>query len=199
MHRRTISVSELPIKQGEVFVIAAVAVLQSPSRVWFFATSWTVARQASLSFTIPRVCSNSCPLSQWCHPTISSSVIPFSSLPLSFPGSRSFPMSRLFASGGQRIGASALASVFPINIQGWFPLGLISLISLLSKGLPRGFSSTTVQHYPFFSTQSCLWCVTLQFVPLTNSQSPMSTKIADTPQWTFYWPTSNSQSVPWGS
>ena len=148
---------------------------------------------------IPEACSNSYPSSRWYHPTISSSVIPFSSLPLSFPGSRSFPMSRLFASGGQRIGASALASVFPINIQGWFPVGLISLISLLSKGLPRGFSSTTVQHYPFFSTQSCLWCVTLQFVPLTNSQSPMSTKIADTPQWTFYWPTSNSQSVPWGS
>ena len=80
------------------------------------------------------VCSNSCSLSQWCQPTISSSIIPFSSCPQSFPASESFPMSWLFASGGQIIGTSALASVFPTNIQGWFPLGLTSLISLLSKG-----------------------------------------------------------------
>ena len=92
----------------------------------------------------PRVCLNSCPLSRWCHPTISSAVIPFSSCPQSFPASGSFPMSWLFAFGGQSIGASALASVLPMNIQGWFPLGLASLISLLSKGLSRVFSSTTV-------------------------------------------------------
>ena len=90
-----------------------------------------------------RVCSNSCPLSWWCHPTISSSVVPFSSCPQSFPTSGSFPMSRFFASGGQSIGASA--SVLPMNIQDWFPLGLPGFISLLSKGLSRVFSNITVQ------------------------------------------------------
>ena len=88
----------------------------------------------------PGVCSNSCPLSQWCHPTISSSVVPFSSCPQSFPASGSFPMSQPFASGGQRIGVSVSASVFTMNIWVWFPLGLIGLISLLSKGLSRVFS-----------------------------------------------------------
>ena len=88
----------------------------------------------------PRVCSNSCPLSQWCHPTMSSSVVPFSSCPQYFPASRSFPMSWLFASDGQSAGASASASVLPMNIQGWFPLGLTGLISLLSKGLSGVFS-----------------------------------------------------------
>ena len=82
---------------------------------------------------IPRACSNSCPLSQWCHPTISSSGIPFSSCPPSFPASGSFPVSWLFASGGQSIGASASASVLSVNIQGWLPLGLTGLISLQSK------------------------------------------------------------------
>ena len=96
----------------------------------------------------PRICSNSCPFSQWCHPTILSFVIPVSSFPQSFPASESFPVSQLFASGGQSIGVSASASVLPMNIQGWFPLGLTGLISLLSKGLSRVFSSTTVwNHY----------------------------------------------------
>ena len=86
----------------------------------------------------PRVCSNSCPLNQWCHPTISSSVAPFSSCLQSFPASGSFPMYwRLFTSGGQSIGASASATVLPMNIQDWFPLTLTSLISLQSKGLSR--------------------------------------------------------------
>ena len=98
----------------------------------------------------PGVCSNSCPLNQWCHPAISSFVIPFFFCPQSFPTSRSFPISRLFASGGQRIGASA--SVRPMNIQGWSPLGLTGLISLLSKGLSRVFSSITVRKHQFFST-----------------------------------------------
>ena len=84
----------------------------------------------------PRLCSNSCPLSQWCHPTISSSVIPFFGLQ-SFPASGPFLMSQLFASGGQNIGASASVSVFPMNIQNWFPLGLTDLISLQSKGLTK--------------------------------------------------------------
>ena len=91
----------------------------------------------------PWVCSNSCPLSWWCHPTISLSVIPFSSHLQSFPASGSFPMSPLFASGGQSFGASASASVLPMNIQDWFPLGLTGLISLLSRGLSRVFSSTS--------------------------------------------------------
>ena len=92
----------------------------------------------------PGVCSNSCPLSQWCHPTISSSFVPFSSCLQSLPASGSFPVSQLFASGNQSIGASASASVLPMNIQGWFPLGLTGLISLQSKGLSRVFSNTTV-------------------------------------------------------
>ena len=105
----------------------------------------------------PGVNSNSCPLSQWCHPTISSSVIPFSSCLQSFPASGSFPMSQFFASGGQSIGASASASVLPMNIQDWFPLGLTGLISLLFKGLSRVFSSTTVQKHQFFGAQTSLW------------------------------------------
>ena len=96
------------------------------------------------------VCSNSCPLSQWCHPTISSSVTSFSSCLQSFPASGSFPVSQHFTSGGQGIGASASASVLPMNIQSWFPLRLIGLIPLLSKGLSRVFYSTTVQKHQLF-------------------------------------------------
>ena len=103
----------------------------------------------------PGVCSNSCPSSQWCHPTISSSVIPFSCFQC-FPASGSFLMSWLLASGSQSIGASASASVLPMNIQSWFPLGLTGLISLLSKGLSRVFSSTTVWKHQFFSAQPSL-------------------------------------------
>ena len=102
------------------------------------------------------VCSNSCPLRQWCYPTISCSVSPFSYLQ-SFPASGSFPMSCLFASGGQSIGDSASASVLPMNIQGRFPLGLTGLISLQSKGHSRVFSNTTVQKHQFFGTQPSLW------------------------------------------
>ena len=101
----------------------------------------------------PRVCSNSCPLSQWCYLTILSSADLFSSCTQCFPASGSFPMSQLFTSGGQSIGASASASVLPVNIQGLFPLGWTGLISWLSKGLSRVFSSTTVQRHQFFSTQ----------------------------------------------
>jgi len=93
----------------------------------------------------PRVHSNSCPLNWWCHPTISSSVTPFSSFLQSFPSSGSFAMSQLFASGGQSIQASAWALFLPKTIQGWFPLGLTDWISLLSKGLSKVFSSTTGQ------------------------------------------------------
>ena len=101
----------------------------------------------------PRVYSNSCPLSQWCHPTISSSVVPFSSCLQSFLASTSFQMSQLFASGGQSIGVSASTSVLPMNIQDWFPLGWTVWISLQSKGLSRVFSNTTVQKHQFLGTQ----------------------------------------------
>ena len=101
--------------------------------------------------------SNSCPLSQWCYPTISSPVVPFSSSLQFFQASGSILMSRLFASGGQSIGASASASVLPMNIQDWFPLGLTGLISLKSKGLSKVFSNTTVQKHQFFGTQLSLW------------------------------------------
>ena len=102
----------------------------------------------------PRACSNSCPLSQWCHPIIFHPVVPFSSCLQSFPSSGSFPMSWLFPSGGQSIRASA--SVLPMNIQDCFPLGLTGLISLQSKGLSRVFSNTTVQKHQFFGAQFSL-------------------------------------------
>ena len=99
----------------------------------------------------PGVYPNSCPLSQWCHPTISSSVIPFSYRLQSFPASGSFQMSQFFTSGGQSTGVSASTSVLPVNIQDWFPLGWTGWISLLSKGLSRVFSNTTVQKHQFVS------------------------------------------------
>ena len=101
----------------------------------------------------PGVYSNSCPSSQWCHPAISSSVIPFSSFPQSFPASASFPMSQLFAWGGQSIAVSALTWVLPMNTQDWSPLEWTSWITMQSKGLSRVFSNTTVQKHQFFSAQ----------------------------------------------
>ena len=101
----------------------------------------------------PGVYSNSCPLNRWCHPAISSSVIPFSSSLQSFPASGSFPMSQFFASGGQSIGVSASTSVVPMNIQDWFSLGWTGWISLQSKGPSRVFSNTTVQKHLFFGAQ----------------------------------------------
>ena len=103
-----------------------------------------------------RACSNLCPLSWWCPPTISSSVVPFSSHLQSFPASGSFPVSQFFASIGQSIGVLASASVLSMNIQDWFPLGLTGWISLQSKGLSRVFSNTTVQKYQFFCAQLSL-------------------------------------------
>ena len=99
---------------------------------------------------------NSCPLSHWCYPTISPSIAPFSSWPPSFQASGIFPVSRLFTSGGQSIRASASASVLPMNIQDWSPLGWTGWISLQSKGLSRVFSNTTVQKHQFFSAQLSL-------------------------------------------
>ena len=102
------------------------------------------------------VYSNSCPLSRWCHPTISSSVIPFSSHLQSFPASGSFQISQFFASGGQSMGVSAWTSILLMNIQDWFPFGWTSWISLQSKGLSRVFSNTTVQKHQFFGAQLSL-------------------------------------------
>ena len=130
------------------------------------ATPWTAPNQAPLSSTVSRICSNSCPLSWWCYLTISSSDAPFSSCPQSFLASGSSPMSRLFSSSGQSIGASA--SVLVMNIQGWFPLGLTSLISLQSKGISRLFSNTTLQKHQF-SVLSLLYDPTLTPVRKNNS------------------------------
>ena len=125
-----------------VCLMLAVAV-QLLSCVRLFATSWTAARQASLSFTISSTLLRLMSIES-VMPSISFSVMPSSSCPQSFPASGSFPMSRLFAPGGQSIEASASASVLPMNIQDWFPLGLTGLISLQSKGLSGVFSSTTI-------------------------------------------------------
>ena len=121
----------------------------------------------------PEVCSNSCPLSQWSHPTISSSVTTFSSCPQSFLALGSFPVSRLFTSGGQNIEASPSASILPMNIQGWFPLGLTGFISLQFKGLSRVFSSTTIQKHPcpLYIHSICFFCFPNQWpkAPSHNS------------------------------
>ena len=116
-------------------------------------TPWTAEQRLSCPSLSSGPCSNSCPLRWWCYLTILSSVTPFSSSLQSFPASGSFLMRWLFASGGQSTRDSASASVLPMNIQGWFPLGLTDFISLLSKGLPKVFSSTTIQKHQFFSAQ----------------------------------------------
>ena len=120
------------------------------------ATPWTQHAWFPCPSATTGACSNSCP-SQWCHPTISSSVVPFSSCLQSFPALGSFTMSQFLESGGQSNGVSASASVLLMNIQDTFPLGLTGLISLQSKVLSRVFSSTTVQEYQFFSAQPSLW------------------------------------------
>ena len=129
--------------------------IQSLSHVRLFETLWIAARQASLSITNSRSSnySNSHPSSRWCHPAISSSVVPFSSCPQSLPASESFPVSQLFAWGGQSTGASALASFLPKKSQGWSPSEWTGWISLQSKGLSRVFSNTTVQKHRFFIAQ----------------------------------------------
>ena len=131
--------------------------VQLLNRVWLFVTPCLQHARLPCPSPTPWACLNSCPSSQWCHPTISSSVVPFSFLLQSFPVSEAFPMSQFFAWGGQSIGVSASASVFPMNIQDWFPLGLSGLICLQFKGLSRVFSNTTVQKHQFFATQLPLW------------------------------------------
>ena len=135
---------------------SSIVVVQSLSRVWPFVTPWTTARQASLTFTISQSLLR---LVYWVSDVIQPShpLSPFSSCPQSFPASGSFPMNQFFTSGGQSIGASASASVLPMSIQDWFPLGWTGSFSLQSKGLSRVFFSTRVQKYPFFSVQPPLW------------------------------------------
>ena len=127
--------------------------VQSLSHVRLFATPWTAAHQASLSITNSHSILKLLSIESVMPSAISSSVVPFSSGPQSFPALGSFQMSQLFASGGQRIGVSASASVLPMNIQDWSPLGWTGLISLQSKGLSRVFSNTTVQKHQFFWAQ----------------------------------------------
>ena len=131
--------------------------VRSLSHVWLFATPWTAACQASRPSPTPGVHPNPCPLCRWCHPIISSSVVPFSSCPQSFPASGSFQMNQLSPSGGQSIGVSASTSVSPMNNQDWSPLGWTGWISLQSKGLSRVFSNTTVQKHQLFRAQLSLW------------------------------------------
>ena len=145
----TMPIAAMDVEQQEhSFITSSV---QSLSCVPLFGTPLTAACQASLSITNSLSCLSSCPSSRWCHSTISSSAVPFSSCLQAFPVSGSFPMSQ-FLSGCQSIGASASASVLPMNIQDWFPLGLICLISLQSKELSRVFN-TIIQKHQFFNTQ----------------------------------------------
>ena len=125
----------------------------------------------------PRVCSNSCPLSWWCHPTILSSVVPFSSCLVSYLTSRSFLMSQFFTSGGKNKGASTSASILPMNMQGWFPFGLTVLISLQSKGL-----KSLLQHQS--SKVSVLWCSAFFMAQLSHPYLTTGKTIALT-RWTF--------------
>ena len=149
------SFPSLYLSHFQTYISCACFFFQLFSRVWLFAIPWTAAHQAFLSITNSHY-SNSCPLSQWCHPTISTSVVHFSSCFQSFPVLGSFPVSQFFISGGQIIGVSASASVLPMNIQDWFPLGWTGWISLLSKGLSRVFSNTRVQNHQFFGAQLSL-------------------------------------------
>ena len=142
--------------------------------VWLFATPRAAARQASLSNT-PGAYPNSCPMSQWCHPAILSSVVPFSSCLQSFPVSGSFQMSQLFVSGGQSIGVSASVSVLPMNIQDWFPLGWTGWISLQCKGCSRVFSNATDQRHQFFG-HSAFFIVQLSHPYMTTGKTKALTR-----------------------
>ena len=135
-----------------ISVLIQFGTVQSLSCVWLFVTPWTAARQASLSITSSEVYPNSCPLSQWCHPAISSSVVPFSSCPQSLQASEPFLMSQQFTWDGQSTGVSASASFPPKKSQGWSS-EWTGWVSLQSKRLSRVFSNTTVQKHQFFGTQ----------------------------------------------
>ena len=133
--------------------IQSVHSVQFLNHVRLFATPWITALRPPCPSPTPGIHPNSCPSSWWCLPAISSSVVPFSSCPQSLPASESFPMSQLFASGGQNIGVSALASFLPKNTQGLSPSEWTGWISLQSKGLSRFFSNTTIQKHQFFGAQ----------------------------------------------
>ena len=162
MHSFILVVSRLYYPQLRAILPASCLVfaVQSLSHVQFLVTPWTTLCQASLPLLAPRICSNSYPLSRWCHPchpclpvmSTSSSVTLFSSCPQSFPASGSFSRSQLFSSGDQSIGVSDSVSVLPITIHGWFPFGLTGLISLLPKGLSSVFFSTTAWKHQFLGT-----------------------------------------------
>ena len=147
-------------KKKYIYIHAPVFSLFPPFSVQFSSVScvWPHESQHSMSpysTPTPGVHSNSCPSSQWCYPAMSSSVITFSSSFQSLPASESFPMSQLFARGGQSIGISALASVLSMNTQDWSPLEWTGWISLQSKGVSRAISNTTIQNHWFFGTQLC--------------------------------------------
>ena len=142
--------------EGSWKTIVHLSSVQSLSHVQLFATPWTALPRPPYPSPTPGVYSNLCPLNLWCHPTISSSVIPFSSHLQSFSSSGSFQMSQFFISGGQSIGDSASASVLPKKIQDRFPLGWTGWISLQSKGLSSVFSNTAVQKHQFFGAQLLL-------------------------------------------
>ena len=153
LFKETLQFNVRTLISEQLFLNSSHNSVQSLSHVWLFAAPWTAARQPPCPSSTPRVYSNSCPSSQWCHPTISSSVVPFSSQTQSFLASGSFQMSQFFISGGQSIGVSTSTSVLPMNTQGWSPSGWTGWISLQSKGLSRVFSNTTVQKHQFFGTQ----------------------------------------------
>ena len=148
-----------------VSVRMTVVVVQLLSHVWLFATPWIAAHWFLCPPLSPRVFSNSCPLSRWMYLIISSSPAPFSSCPQSFPASRSFPMSCLFAWGGKVLELQRNSS--SVSIQGWFPLGLTALISLQPKGILRVFSRTTIQKHQFFGDQpyfhNCTWLLSAKW------------------------------------
>ena len=142
MHTYDIKLSKKEDYKVTHTMILTISSVQLLSHVWLFANLCTAATRPPCPSPTPRIYSNPCPLSRWCHPVISSTVVPFSSRPQSLPASGLFPMSQLFASGGQSIGVSASTSVLPMNTQDWSPLGWTGWISLLSKELSRVFSNT---------------------------------------------------------
>ena len=160
-----------------ILIKVGISSVQLLSRVRLFATPWIAASRPPCPTPTTGVHPNPCPSSLWCHPTISSSVVPFSSCPQSFPASGSFQMSQLYASDGQSTGVSASTSVLPMNTQDCSPLGWAGWMSFQSKGLSRVFSNTTVQKHQFFSA----W-----LFPQSNSHPYMTTgKTIALTRWTF--------------
>ena len=168
-HVQLLSTRSIPMTS--VCIRSSHVVFQSLSCVWLHDLMDCSMPGFLVLHYLPEFAQNLCPLSQWCHPSISSPVIPFSSCLQSFPASGSFPMSQLFASGGQSIGASISASVLPMNSQDWFPLEWTDLISLLPKGLSTVFSSITVWKHQF-------WCSGFLMVQLSHLKMTTGKTIA---------------------